>query len=189
MGVRDLAQSIAYVPQEHKPVFQFRVLDMVIMGRNPHVQGLLGYSAEDKRIALQSLEKLGIRDLAAMTMKELSGGQKQLVLIARALTQNAPLMILDEPTSSLDYSNQIKIWEMLEDIAKSGQTIIACTHDPNHVLWFCNRTIVLHEGRVIAEGSPKTVLTSDLLSHVYKRECIVGSYETTSLVIPRFLYS
>ena len=119
-----------------------------------------------------AIRKLGISDLASHSIRELSGGQRQLALIARALAQKTPLMILDEPTSSLDFSNQLMIWEVLREIARSGIAVIACTHDPNHVLWFCDRVIVLNKGRILAKGETKSVLTSDLLSRMYgKKMC------------------
>lgn len=187
MEIKKLACKVAYVPQDHQPSFHYAVRDMVLMGRNPHSSGISGFSDVDKKIALMAIRKLGISDLASHSIRELSGGQRQLALIARALAQKTPLMILDEPTSSLDFSNQLMIWEVLREIARSGIAVIACTHDPNHVLWFCDRVIVLNKGRILAKGETKSVLTSDLLSQMYGKKCVIGEYEKTPLVIPQCL--
>lgn len=184
LNVKELARKIAYVPQEHKPQFHYAVQDLVLMGRNPHFESMFGIPDQDKRIALQALEKVGISNLSGRSFRELSGGQRQLVLIARAVAQETPLMLLDEPTSSLDFANQVRIWNILRDIARSGTCIIACTHDPNHVAWFCDRAIILDNGTIVDAGIPSSVLTSELLSRVYQMECRVNDIERVQMIFP-----
>ncbi|NTV00296.1 MAG: ABC transporter ATP-binding protein, partial [Methanoregulaceae archaeon] len=188
LKVKDLARKIAYVPQEHKPQFHYGVQDVVLMGRTPHLDSMFGIPDRDKRIALQALETLGISNLSGRSFRELSGGQRQLVLISRAVAQETPLMLLDEPTSSLDFANQVRIWNILRDIAQSGICILACTHDPNHVAWFCDRVIVMDKGTVVDEGIPSQVLTNDLLSQIYQMECRVNDIERVQMILPQDVF-
>lgn len=161
------AKLVSYVPQEHKPSFPFTVYEIVLMGRTPHMGGIFGPSKEDKKIAEKAMDKVGIADLAPIPCSMLSGGQRQLALIARAIAQEAPLMLLDEPTSALDFSNQIKIWEIMKKIASEGVSIIACSHDPNHILWFADTAVALHNGEVVADGKAEEVLNENLLTQIY----------------------
>jgi iron complex transport system ATP-binding protein len=185
LNVKDLARKIAYVPQEHKPQFHYAVQDVVLMGRTPHLDSMFGIPDREKMAAVRALGILGISDLSGRSFRELSGGQRQLVLIARAVAQETPLMLLDEPTSSLDFANQIRIWTILRDIARRGICVVACTHDPNHVAWFCDRVIVMDGGTIVDEGPPSRVLTGDLLSQMYQKECMVKAIEGAPMIIPR----
>lgn len=184
LGVRDLARKIAYVPQEHKPQFHYAVHEVVLMGRTPHIDRMFGIPNRDKLSAVRAMDMLGIRDLAGRSFRELSGGQRQLVLIARAVAQETPLMLLDEPTSSLDFANQIRIWTVLQEIASTGICVLACSHDPNHVAWFCDRVIVMNDGTIVREGSPDQVLTGDLLSGIFGKPCVVKGIEGAPMIIP-----
>jgi iron complex transport system ATP-binding protein len=179
-----MARKIAYVPQEHKPQFHYAVQDVVLMGRTPHLDQMFGIPDRDKIAAIRALEMLGIRDLAGRSFRELSGGQRQLALIARAVAQETPLMLLDEPTSSLDFANQVRIWNILRDIAGMGICVLACTHDPNHVAWFCDRVIVMDSGTVLEEGPPSRVLTGDLLSQIYQKTCMVKEIDGAPMIVP-----
>jgi iron complex transport system ATP-binding protein len=127
------------------------------------------------------MESIGIEHIAAQPYTELSGGQRQMVLIARALAQDTGLIILDEPTSSLDFKNQIKVWKTLNALKETNKTIVVCTHDPNHVLWFCSQVLVLHHGRVMAAGDTKETITRALLEQLYGPVCKVHS----GIVTPR----
>lgn len=185
LSVKDLARKIAYVPQEHKPQFNYMVQDVVLMGRTPHLDNMFGIPEKDKRSAIRALDRIGIRDLSGRSFRELSGGQRQLVLITRAVAQETPLMLLDEPTSSLDFANQVRIWNLLRDIARSGICIVACTHDPNHVAWFCDRVIVMDKGTVVNEGIPSRVLTGDLLSKIYQIDCRMDNTGGVPMILPQ----
>ena len=183
-----LAKIMAYVPQEHRQPFPYRVREMVLMGRSPHLRSLFRLDADDARKAQAALERVGMAHLADEPCNRLSGGQRQLVLIARALAQETPLLLLDEPTSALDFSNQVAVWSMVRDIARDGKTVVVCCHDPNHILWFCDRVVVLNEGRVLADGVPGHVLTTQTLQAIYGPCCtqvpLAVQGKSTAMVCP-----
>ncbi len=184
-SIRDMARLVAYVPQEHKPPFPYLVKDVVLMGRTPHLSSFFGISDHHKQKVAEALELLGIEQLADIPYSQLSGGQRQMVLIARAVAQETPLLFLDEPTSALDFSNQIRIMTILRQIADKGTTIIACTHDPNHVLWFCDNVVVLGKQRLVTQGEPVNVLCDTVLDEIYENICSVRQYQSTRMVLPR----
>ena len=189
MPPHDRARLMAYVPQEHKPPFPLRVVDVVMLGRTPYL-GLLGRaSAADRDIVSATLDRLGLTDLAMRAYDRLSGGQRQLVLIARAVAQQTPVILLDEPASGLDFRNQVRIWRVLRELATGGTAVVCCTHDPNHVAWFCDRAVVMQGGRVIAEGSPSHALDLATLERLYPGVCTVTRVEGLSVVRPSGLSS
>jgi len=176
---------VSYVPQEHKPPFPYLVREVVLMGRTPHLGGLFGVKKKDKEIALDALDQLEISRLADHPYNQLSGGERQMVLIARAIAQDTPLMFLDEPTSTLDFHNQMKIWEIMRSVTEEGKTILACSHDPNHVAWFCDRVIVISNSGVVADGHPRDVINDEILDLIYKDTCSVRSNDGVRMVMPR----
>ncbi len=179
------ARLMAYVPQEHKPPFPLLVRDVVMLGRTPHL-GLLGRAGRaDRRIVEDTLTWIGLSDLAGRAYDQLSGGQRQLVLIARAVAQKTPVILLDEPASGLDFHNQLRIWRVLRELAVAGTAVVCCTHDPNHVAWFCDRVVVMQAGHVIAEGPPATALSGPTLERLYPEECDVTDVGGLPLVLPR----
>jgi iron complex transport system ATP-binding protein len=163
------ARHVAYVPQQHQLIFPFAVREVVEMGRNPHKGPGFSLSRQDREVVDHVMDRVGIAHLGPRPYSTLSGGQRQLALIARALAQSAELILLDEPTSSLDFSNQLTVWETLISIAANNVGIIICCHDPNHILWFCDNSIVLKQGRVQACGTPAQTLTQSLLQDLYGR--------------------
>lgn len=179
-----LARLVSYVPQEHKQVFPFTVREIVSMGRNARMKGMLRLSAEDYEIVDYAIEQMGIADLSHKSYTRLSGGQRQLTLMARALAQEAPLMLLDEPTSALDFNNQIVVWRSLNHIANSGVTIMVCCHDPNHILWFCDDVLVLKEGKVVAQTSPQNISQEGFLSSLYGEILRCGVIDGRPVVYP-----
>lgn len=186
LGARTLAKKIAYVPQEHRPPFPFSTFEVVLMGRTPHMAGgTFGISEKDKTKVLAALDSLGIVDLAPMPYTQLSGGQRQLVLIARALAQETGVILLDEPTSSLDFHNQILVWNVLRQIAREGTTVLACSHDPNHVALFCDRVVMLHDRKIAADGKPQDVFDEKLLNALYQDSCRVVSLDGQKIVLPQ----
>lgn len=184
-SVEELAKIVSYVPQEHKPPFPYLVREVVLMGRTPHLGGFFGVKRRDKEIALDALDQLEIADLADRPYNQLSGGQRQMVLMARAIAQDTPLMFLDEPTSALDFHNQMKIWETMKDIAAEGKTILACSHDPNHVAWFCDRVIVVSNEGIVADGSPEVTINEEILDLIYSDTCSVRKSGGVQIVMPR----
>ncbi len=176
---RELARRIAFVPQQHGPVFPFEVLEVVTMGRTPRLGSFAQPSGEDRRIAMEALGSVGIEDLAMRDYSRLSGGQRQLVLIARALAQQASVLVMDEPTASLDFGNQMRVLEKIKDLSRPGQgrAVVLSTHDPDQAFALMARVILMKDGHIRAEGTPDEVLTGECLSHVYGTAVVV---ETTT---------
>ena len=163
-----IAQRIAYVPQAHESVFPYTVHDMVLMGRTVHQKIFSSPSLKDAKRTQQTLEQLGIGDLAAREFTRISGGQRQLALIARALVQDAPIIVMDEPTASLDYGNQVKVLQQVRKLSHAGLSIVLSTHNPDHALACASQVLVLNEGTLQAAGPPDSVLTEKLLSKIYR---------------------
>ncbi|MEG2006248.1 MAG: ABC transporter ATP-binding protein [Raoultibacter sp.] len=161
------ARLFAYIPQAHTPPFPYSVADVVLMGRTPYVGRMAQVSAEDRRIAWEAMCTLGIEHLAQRTYTKLSGGQQQLILIARALTQQPELIIMDEPTASLDFGNQQTVLSRMKDLVKTGVSVLMVTHDPHHAFYCATRVVVMGEGCIIAEGSPDDVVTQQCLETIY----------------------
>lgn len=181
----EIAKLIAYVPQEHKPPFPYLVKEIVLMGRTPHMGGTFGPSKKDIKAAIEAIELIGIEHIADKPYTALSGGQRQLVLLARAFAQGTKILLLDEPTSNLDFQNQIKIWHNIKELTQKGISALTCTHDPNHVLWFCDKVVVLGNNGIVANGSPAKALTEETLNEIYGGVCSVRSFEDLHMVIPR----
>ena len=167
MTEKERARHFAYIPQAHTPPFPFSVADVVILGRTPYVNSLARVTREDKRIAYEAMELLGIQDLAKRTYTELSGGQQQLVLIARALAQQTDVLVMDEPTASLDFGNQQMVLAQMKNLTHAGTSVVMVTHDPDHALFCADKVVVMHEGLIIAEGAPNDVMTDECLRTIY----------------------
>jgi len=186
MKASELARKIAYVPQEHKPPFPYTVKEVVLMGRTPHMGGVFGPSENDIEMAIKAMKMVDIEALAERFYMNLSGGQRQLVLLARAFAQDANIMLLDEPTSNLDFKNQLLIWSIIRKIVDHGKSAVICTHDPNHVLWFCDRVMILgNEGFIIAEGEPVEIINDEMLNRIYGHICNVSNSQGHSIVMPK----
>ena len=173
MREAERAKHFAYIPQAHIPPFPFSVADVVIMGRTPYINRLARITERDRVVAYQSLELLGITDLAQKAYTTLSGGQQQLVLIARALTQQSDILVMDEPTASLDFGNQQLVLSRVKMLAHMGKAVIMVTHDPDQALFCADRVIVMDKGEIIAEGASDTCITTEMLRRVYKTDAKV----------------
>lgn len=181
----DAAKLVAYVPQEHRPPFPFSVMEVVLMGRTPHLgAGAFSIAQHDRDVCYESLERLGIAELAQRNYNALSGGQRQLVLIARALAQQTPMILLDEPTSALDFANQLKVWHLLQHLSSEGVTILACAHDPNHVAWFSDHVVMVNDSKVLVNGPTKESFTQENLNILYKHSCEVHHIGQRRVVLP-----
>lgn len=167
----EIARAIAYVPQAHAPPFPFEVLEVVLMGRTARLGAFAQPGRSDRRAALAALDRLGIADLARRDYSRLSGGQRQLVLIARALAQEAALIVMDEPTASLDFGNQAQVLAQVEalarDVSSDGRGIILSTHDPDQAFALDARVLMMRRGGLFADGPARDVLTETNLSQVY----------------------
>lgn len=171
MNYRERGHLISYVPQEHSLSFPFTVEEVVLMGRTPHLGGLNRPHRLDEEVAHAAMKEIGIAELSEKPYTQLSGGQRQLVLLARAIAQDTPVIILDEPTSALDFRNQLLVYEILRKLAGKGKMIIACTHDPNHVKWFCDEVLILKNGAVLCQGAVNETLTERCLQELYGGVC------------------
>lgn len=167
---KSLARSVAYVPQFHRASFAYRVIDVVLMGRMPHKAFFARFNGEDLRLAREALEKLSILHLEERPYTEISGGERQLALIARAMTQGAHTFIFDEPANGLDYGNQIRLLEELVNLSRDGYTFIKSTHFPDHALWVADRVIMMKQGSIIANGNSNETITRENLYSLYGRE-------------------
>ncbi|WP_321492081.1 ABC transporter ATP-binding protein [uncultured Desulfobacter sp.] len=184
LNPKQMARSVAYVPQAHHCAFPFTVHQMVLMGRTPHLNRFFIPGAKDRRLADHAMQALGISHLAQTAYNQLSGGQQQMVLIARAIAQQAGLIFLDEPAAALDFKNQINLWQTLQDIAAQGTAILACTHDPNHVLWFCHATVILDSSGILARGKPGQVMTQEMMDRIYGNSCKVKELNGLKIMVP-----
>jgi len=149
------------------------VLDMVVMGRTAHLGLFAAPGREDRAKALQALDALGIADLAETEYTRISGGQRQLALVARALAQDAPAIVMDEPTASLDFGNQVMVLSEIRRLASRGLAVLLSTHDPDHAFGVGTRVALIDDGLLVAEGSPEAVLTPERLHQVYGVRVIV----------------
>ena len=169
----DRAKLFAYIPQVHTPPFPFSVADVVILGRTPYLGQLARISDEDKRVSYEALCMLGIEHLAQETYTELSGGQQQLVLIARALAQQPKLLVMDEPTASLDFGNQQMVMQRTHELSRLGMGVLMVTHSPDHALYCADKVVVMEEGVVIASGSTDETITTAMLQRIYGGQVFV----------------
>ena len=170
---RALAAHIAYIPQIHRPTFGYSVLDTALMGLTRQLSPFRSPSAAQEEQAMAALERMGVAQLARRSFSELSGGEQQLVLIARALCQRSDILVMDEPTSSLDYGNQLRVLERVRQLARQGYTVLLSTHDPQHALRFSQKVLALSGGQVAADGCTADVLTPGLLRRLYGVEAVV----------------
>jgi iron complex transport system ATP-binding protein len=166
--VRERARVVAYVPQVHIGTFAFTVETVVLMGRTAHGNLFSRPTTHDRAVAHSVLERFGISGLANRPYTMISGGERQLVLLARALAQEPRFIVLDEPTASLDFGNQGKVMNEIRALAKSGHGVLFTTHDPNHALRAADRAYLLRDGARIADGPAATVLNREQLRALYQ---------------------
>lgn len=184
-----LSREIAYIPQSVPAVFNYTVMDTVLMSVTGSV-GLLGTPgpAHEKR-ALETLGSLGVDHLARRGCEELSGGERQLVLLARALVQNARVLVMDEPTASLDFGNQNRVMECVSALSARGYIVLFSTHDPNQALLYASRALTLWDGHILTDGLPERVLTEETLKTLYgigvRRHHLSGEGGGVTLCVPR----
>lgn len=182
MSLQDKAKAIAYIPQFSQTAFAYTVKESVLMGRSPHISLFSEPSREDERRALEILKELGILALADRPTNKISGGERQLVLIARALMQDAKLLILDEPTSFLDYSNQLLVLEKTYELVKKGYACLYSTHNPDLALAYSTRVLAMDKGKIAFSMKPEELEGSDALSSIYKRPLIVERTQAGRLI-------
>ena len=183
MARMEIARKIGYVPQSIEGVFPASVIDTVLMGRRPY----LGWksSKEDLDHVLEVLELLGMMEFAMRDINEISGGQQQKVLIARALAQKADILLLDEPTSNLDIRHQLEVMEIMKDIVKNkGISAVMALHDLNLASRYADRIIMMKGGKIFAAGNPASVLTVENIKQVYGVRALVKDDGERPYIIP-----
>lgn len=162
-----IARQISYVPQAHGAFFPYTVREIVLMGRTAHLGLFAAPSVRDHAAALDAIRRMGILQLADAVYTQISGGERQLALIARALAQDARMMIMDEPTANLDFGNQVRVLERIRALAGEGVGVLLSTHDPDHVFLCADRVAMLHDGHLMACGAPDAVMTAENLRRLY----------------------
>jgi iron complex transport system ATP-binding protein len=183
---RELARELAVVPQETSVVFPFTAGELVLMGRAPHL-GLLGLeTADDVERARQAMARVGIEALADRSVLELSGGERQLVLVARALAQEPRVLLLDEPTAHLDLRHRLEVLARVREFAAGGRSALVVSHDLGLAARHCDRVALLRAGRLAAVGPPAEVLTPPALREVFGVEAeVLAARDGALAVVPR----
>lgn len=178
LSAADRARKIGFLFQDHTPTFPFAVRDIVIMGRAPHLGVFASPGRVDFVMADEALDRVGMAHVRNRPYTQLSGGERQLVLLARTLVQKPDVILLDEPTAHLDFRNQVLTLQIVRSLAADGMTMVMTTHDPNHALWFGGRAALMKEGRFVAVGPASDVVTDTNLSTTYDTDVRV-------FVVPR----
>ncbi len=164
---RQRASIAAYVPQLHQSAFGYSVFDVVLMGASGRLAPFSVPGKREQQAAEETLARLELTHLSNRNFSTLSGGEQQLVLIARALAQRASVLIMDEPTANLDYGNRLQVLQKIRQLARQGYTVLLSTHEPQNALTYADQVLALRKGAVVAHGSPHEVLTPMLLQELY----------------------
>lgn len=175
LSVRELAKQIAYVPQRSEPVFNFSVNEIVLMGTTNELKLFSSPGKTAQAKVDRALKRLGISELSHRCFHHTSGGERQLVMIARALVQDASIILLDEPTANLDRRNQLLVLEQIKSLAKEGYTVVQTTHDPEHSYMFSDKILTMKDGTLLSYGSPKEILNKETMKSLYEVDMEVSS--------------
>ena len=181
---RELARLVGVVPQIPLLPSTFSAFEIVLMGRNPHLGLFQSEGPRDWNLALQAMQKTATQSLADRRVNELSGGEIQCLLIARALVQETKAILLDEPTANLDIGRQVEILDLMKDLCRTQNlTVLAALHDLNLAAQYCDRLVLIHDGRIHAEGKPSEVITNKNIKQVYGAENCVYTHPVNGLPI------
>jgi len=180
----EVARRVGYVPQGHTAQFAFTVREAVLMGRTAHISLFAAPGAADREAADRAIAALGIESLAGRVVTELSGGERQLAVIARALAQGARALVLDEPTASLDFGNQVRVLRQLVRLAAEGYAVVFSTHDPGQAFLAASRVLLIAHGGALRQGTPDEVITSENLRAVYGVEVRVATVDGARACLP-----
>jgi iron complex transport system ATP-binding protein len=173
-----VARTLAVVGQDHPLDFDFTVEEVVLMGRYPHLGRWQGESRRDRDVAARSMARCGIAHLAGHLFRQCSGGERQRAIVARALTQEPQVLLLDEPNAHLDITYQVALFDLLQDLAREGMAVLAVLHDLNLAALYCDTLLLLAGGRIVAAGPPAAVLTPAHLAEAYGGQVLIGRHPT-----------
>ncbi|MEG2145549.1 MAG: ABC transporter ATP-binding protein [Lachnospiraceae bacterium] len=182
-SISEIARNIAYIPQKHQAVYDYTVLDMVLMGTTSAISRFGVPGKEQKQSALEALEMVDMLHYKERNFSHISGGEQQMVLIARAIAQKAKIIIMDEPCASLDYGNQVRIMHMSKELVKKGYLIVQSTHSPEQVFLYADQVMVLRNGKIAEFGQPNEVLTEEVLERIYGIGVTIYGYGTRGMKV------
>jgi len=182
-SLREYSKIISYVPQIETLTIPYTVYEYVLIGRSPYVN-LFRVTSRDIRRSLEAIHLVGIEDLINRRVNELSGGETQLVRIARALAQEPKIVLMDEPTSHLDLGNKVKILKLMKILSKSNYTIIFTTHDPNEALSVSDKVYIINKGSIVSSGEPDKVITREMIEKIYSVKTIIFKNFDKTLIYP-----
>lgn len=167
MTAAELSRSVAYIPQSHNPAFNFSVFDMVLMGTTSQLSRFAAPGKAQIALAEAALERMGITHLRDRGCSNISGGERQLVLIARAIAQQAKILVMDEPSANLDFGNKLRVMKTVKGLTDDGYTVIQSTHDPDQAYLYSDKILALYDGKVLAWGTPRDTISNSLISTLY----------------------
>ena len=175
MPAVELSHRVAYIPQSHSPVFNFSVFDMVLMGTTAQLPRFSSPGRAQERLAEEAMDRIGISHLRDRGCSNISGGERQLALIARAIAQQAKILVMDEPSASLDYGNKLRVMETVKSLTQDDYTIIQSTHDPDQAYLYSDQVLALYHGQILVNGTPRETISSALISTLYSVDVEVCS--------------
>ncbi len=181
MTAQELARRIAYIPQHHWPTFNYSVLDMVLMGTASQLKTLATPGKAQIKVAEEALERLNISHLAQHHYGFCSGGEKQLCLLARAIAQQARILVMDEPSAALDFGNRIRVMQTVRSLTKDGYAVIQTTHDPEQAYMYSDKILAMHDGKVLTWGIPQEVMDASIMSKLYGIKVEIHSLHDDSI--------
>ncbi|MCL2409926.1 MAG: ABC transporter ATP-binding protein [Oscillospiraceae bacterium] len=187
LSIRQLAKKIAYIPQAHEPTFNYTVFETVLMGTSVLMDRFHTPGQRECETVEQMLSLLNISHLAERGYAEISGGERQLTLIARALAQRSRILVMDEPTANLDYGNQFRVMRQVKQLARSGYLVVLSTHNPEHALLYSDKVLVLKDGKAMIYGAPEEVLNPALIHDVYGVSVELQKMSTAQGDVPVFV--
>ena len=180
---KKMAALAAYIPQSETPVFNYTVRDSVLMGTTGMLSPLRSPGPEQREIAQEAIDFLGIGYMAERGINEISGGERQMALLARAIAQKAKVLIMDETTANLDYGNQHQVLKSIQNMARHGYTILLSTHNPEHALRYATHVLAIKDHRILAEGDAEKTLTEDLIREIYDLDVKILETEVNGTIV------
>lgn len=185
MKIKDVAKICANVPADCNEDFNLTVQELIFLGRYPHVDGMWWESKRDEGIVLEAIKQFKLEHLVDRRLNELSSGEKERALLAKAIVQKPKVLLADEPSAHLDLRYKLEVMENLKEMASQGVTVITASHDMNLTSKFCDRVVMLSEGRIIAAGKPSEVITEERIREIYNVEVSIFKDGDEIFAIPR----